>query len=58
MINGIYSWNIRISYEITNIQNLIKMIPKNLQKRNRLKEFETKFMVIKGKTWWKGKLGG
>ena len=27
------------------------MTEKNLQNRNRLKDFETKFMVTKGETW-------
>ena len=30
---------------------LKKKIQKNLQNRNRLKDFDTKFMVIKGETW-------
>ena len=35
------------------------MIQKNLQNRNRLKDFETKLMVTKGKMWGgKDKLGG
>ena len=35
------------------------MIQKNLQNRNRLKNFETKFMIIKGETrGGKVKLGG
>ena len=39
--------------------NLTKMIQKNLQKRNRLKGFENKFVVTKGETWGrKDKLGG
>ena len=36
-----------------------KMTQKNLQNRNRLKDFEMKFMVIKGRTWCRrDKLGG
>ena len=31
--------------------NITKMIQKNLPNRKRLKDFETKFMVTKGKTW-------
>ena len=27
------------------------MIQKHLQNRNRLKDFETKFMITKGETW-------
>ena len=38
----------QISYEITNTWNQTKIIQKNLQNRNRLKDLETKFMVIKG----------
>ena len=41
----------QISCEITNMWNLIfKMIQKNLQNKNRLKDFETKL-------WSKGKHG-
>ena len=38
--------------------NLIKMIQKNLQNRNRLKDFETKFMIAKRETGKGYKLGG
>ena len=42
----------QISYEITNTWNLIfKMIQKNLQNRNRLKDLETKLMATKVETW-------
>ena len=44
----------QISCEITNKRNLIKMIQKNLQSRNWLKDFETKLMVAKGETLGKG----
>ena len=32
--------------------NLIKMVQKNLQNQNRLKDFETKCLVTKGEMWW------
>ena len=39
--------------------NLIKVMQKNLQNRNRLKDFEIKLMVTKGETWGRrDKLGG
>ena len=38
---------------------MIKKKKKNLQNRNRLKDFATKFMVTKGEMWGRrGKLGG
>ena len=39
----------QISYEITNMCNLIKNDANNLQNRNRLKDFETKLGLPKGK---------
>ena len=33
------------------MRNLIKMIQKNLQNRNRFKDFENKLMVTEGDTW-------
>ena len=38
----------QISYEITNMWNIIKMIQNNLQNRNKLKDFKTKIMATKG----------
>ena len=48
----------RISYEIPNMWTLIKMIQKtHSQKRNRVKDFETKLMVFpKGKSRGRNKL--
>ena len=40
----------QISYEITNSWNQTRMIQKNLQNRNRLKDLETKFIVTNGET--------
>ena len=40
--------------------NLVKMVQKNLQNRNRLKDFETKVMVTNGETlggWIKWEVG-
>ena len=37
---------------------LKKMIQKNLQNRNRLKDFKTKLMVTKAETWGRYKLAG
>ena len=57
-------WNVRerkMSYEITNMWNLIKMIQKIYsQNRNRLKDCEAKIMVSKGEIVDRGrdKLGG
>ena len=38
----------QISYEITNMWNLIKVTQKNLQNRNGLKDSEKKSLVTKG----------
>ena len=38
-------------YEVTNMWTLIKTIQRDLQNRNRVKDFETKFMVTKGEIW-------
>ena len=38
----------QIAYEIINTWNLIKMIQKNLENINKLKDFEAKFIVTKG----------
>ena len=43
-------------HETAMMGKLIKMIQKNLQNRNRLKGFETKFVVTKGEM--EGTLGG
>ena len=43
-----------IAYEITNTENLIKMVQENLQNRNRLKDFKTKLMFTKGETLVRG----
>ena len=42
---------IQISSEVTNMWNLIKMIQKNLQRRNRLKDFENELVATKGEMW-------
>ena len=48
----------QISYEITNMWNLTKMMQKNLQNRNRF-YCETKLWVTKGEELrWGDKLGG
>ena len=42
-----------------NMWNLAKNDTKELQNINRLKDFDTKFMITKGEMWGgRGKLGG
>ena len=50
----------QISYEIINMCNLVKIIQKILQNRNRFKDFKTKLMITDREMWGWGwvKLGG
>ena len=43
-----------ISYEITYIWNLIKMVQKNLFNKNKLTDFKIKFMVTREETVGRG----
>ena len=38
-------------HEIANVWNLMKNNIKNLQSRNRLKDYKTKILITKGELW-------